>query len=37
MIENVKIKGLNILGKDIKSANDANLTTNDYVSNLVIQ
>lgn len=36
-IENIKIKGLNILGKDIKSAENANLTTNDYVSNLVIQ
>ena len=32
MIENVNIKGLNILGKDIKSAKDANLTTNEFVS-----
>jgi polygalacturonase len=36
-IENIKIKGLNILGKDIKSAADANLETNEYVSNIVFE
>ena len=34
MIENVNIKGLKILGKDIKSAKDANLTTNEFVNPL---
>ena len=36
-IENVTIKGLNILGKDIKTKEDAKLETNQYVSNLVIE
>ncbi|WP_139903236.1 glycosyl hydrolase family 28 protein [Clostridium thermarum] len=37
MVENVKIKGLNILGKDIKSSEDANLETNEYVSGIVFE
>lgn len=36
-IENIKIKGMNILGKDIKNAADAKLSTNEFVSNLIIE
>jgi hypothetical protein len=36
-IENVTIEGLEILGKEIKSADDAKLSRNEFVSNVVFK